>query len=210
MSGIKTSIILVALLSYAVSATPRKSLRKVLQHESNFGKIVKDANEDFLEIESSRFLQGMSMSMSMSMGSIGSAKVSTLSPTSSPTSLSDVINKPPEEGYYTYDDDTTISATAIIPTQPSGSASGSAGSSEGDSVIATTTEQSIEVETQANEIDEPITSSPPTKINFSVVGAVVGIAAAVIAVAAIIMKRTNDKRKSLPSDLVEENGDLEQ
>ena len=201
MSGIKTSIILVALLSCAVSATPRKSLRKVSQYESNFGNIVKDANEDVLEIEFYRVLQGMSMSM----GSNGSAKVSTLSPTSSPTSLSDVINKPPEEGYYTYDDDTTISATAIIPTQPSGSAN-----SEGDSVIATTTEQSIEVETQANEIDEPITSSPPTKINFSVVGAVVGIAAAVIAVAAIIMKRTNDKRKSLPSDLAEENSDLEQ
>jgi len=190
----KTIICLIAVLSYSVSATTRESLRKAFQRETEFGSKLRDEDLEDLNVELSRFVQ----EMSMSMGSSGSTKVATISPTSSPTSLSDVINKPPEDGYYTYDDDTTSNSTVVIPTGTT------------DPGIVTTSEQAVEVETNTVDIDEPISSSPPTKINIPVVGVVVGIAAAVIVVAAIIVKRTIDKEKSQPSDSSEEKSDLEQ
>ena len=190
----KTIICLIAVLSYSVSATTRESLRKAFQREAEFGSKLRDEDLEDLNVELSRFVQ----EMSMSMGSSGSTKVATISPTSSPTSLSDVINKPPEDGYYTYDDDTTSNSTVVIPTGTT------------DPGIVTTSEQAVEVETNTVDIDEPISSSPPTKINIPVVGVVVGIAAAVIVVAAIIVKRTIDKEKSQPSDSSEEKSDLEQ
>lgn len=194
MSVMKTIICLIAVLSYSVSATTRESLRKAFQREAEFGSKLRDEDLEDLNVELSRFVQ----EMSMSMGSSGSTKVATISPTSSPTSLSDVINKPPEDGYYTYDDDTTSNSTVVIPTGTT------------DPGIVTTSEQAVEVETNTVDIDEPISSSPPTKINIPVVGVVVGIAAAVIVVAAIIVKRTIDKEKSQPSDSSEEKSDLEQ